>query len=240
MIKYIQLPYYFDAITMQKEVQQLNSNLWKLHYQKLHYEGNWSGIPLRSVNGNADNIIVSPVQDIEYDDTIFLEQCAYIKEVLNSFKCPLQTVRLLKLNAGAVIKEHRDIELNFEKGEIRLHIPVVTNDAVEFYLDNERITAKEGECWYMNFNLPHHIRNNSDVDRIHLVIDAKVNDWVKTVFLADDIILKKEIEDTTNERDAETKKLMIARFRDMNTDTANKLADELEEELRVQFPTLII
>ncbi len=235
MIKYIQLPYQFDAKLMQEEIRQLDSSMWKLHYQKLHYEGDWSAIPLRSVNGSADNIIVSPVQGVEYNDTIFLQQCLYLKAVLNNFKCPLQTVRLLKLNAGAVIKEHRDIELNFEKGEIRLHIPVVTDEAVEFYLDGERLNLKEGECWYMNFNLPHNINNKSKVDRIHLVIDAKVNDWVKTIFLSADIILKKEIEDTINQPDAATKKMMIDCFREMNTETANKLADKLEAELRSEI-----
>ncbi len=232
MIKYIQLPYYFDAKLMQQEIQQLDDSMWKLHYQTLHYEGDWSALPLRSVNGSADNIIVSPLPNVEYSNTIFLQQCPYLKNVLQNFKCPLQTVRLLKLNAGAVIKEHRDIELNFEKGEIRLHIPVVTDEAVEFYLDAERINLKEGECWYMNFNLPHRISNKSKVNRIHLVIDAKVNDWVKTVFAGDDIIIKKEIEDTINEPDSETKKLMITRFRQMNTETANKLADKLEAELQ--------
>lgn len=234
MIKYIQLPYYFNAKLLQQDVELLDNSLWKLHYQKLHYEGDWSAIPLRSVNGNADNIIVSPVQNVEYNDTIFLKQCPYIKQILLNFKCPLQAVRLLKLNAGAVIKEHRDIELNFEKGEIRLHIPVVTNDTVEFYLDSERIFVKEGECWYMNFNLPHRISNKSKFDRIHLVIDAKVNDWVRDIFSGDDIVLKKEMEESINEPDAETKKIMIARFREMNTDTANKLADKLEEELCTQ------
>ena len=165
MIKYIQLPYCFDAKVMQQEIQQLDSSVWKLHYQTLHYEGDWSAIPLRSVNGNADNIIVSPIKDVEYNDTIFLQQCPYLKNVLQNFKCPLQTVRLLKLNAGAVIKEHRDIELNFEKGEIRLHIPMVTDEDVAFYLDGERINLKEGECWYMNFNLPYRITNNSRNDR---------------------------------------------------------------------------
>lgn len=232
MVKYIQLPYHFDAALMQEEIRQLDGSMWKPHYQTLHYEGDWSAIPLRSVNGSADNIIVSPLQSVEYDDTIFLQQCPYLKQVLANFKCPLQTVRLLKLNAGAIIKEHRDIELNFEKGEIRLHIPVLTDEAVEFYLDGERIQANEGECWYMNFNLPHRIHNKSKIDRIHLIIDAKVNDWIKTIFSSDDIILKKEIEDTINEPDAATKRLMIDRFRQMNTETANKLANKLEDELQ--------
>ena len=140
-------------------------------------------------------------------------------------------VRLLKLNAGAVIKEHHDAELCFEKGEIRLHIPVITHEGVEFYLDKERIPLKEGECWYMNFNLPHSLINKSKIDRIHLVIDAKVNGWVEELFARNDYPVKKEMEDPGNNYDAEMKKLMIARFRQMNTETANRMADELEESL---------
>jgi len=34
----------------------------------------------------------------------------------------------------------------------------------------------------MNFNLLHRVSNNGDADRIHLVIDAGVNDWVKEYF----------------------------------------------------------
>ena len=69
----------------------------------------------------------------------------------------LLAVRLLKLNAGASIKEHRDNDLFFEKGEIRIHIPIITNADVEFYLDSERMNLQEGSCWYMNFNLLHAI-----------------------------------------------------------------------------------
>jgi hypothetical protein len=37
---------------------------------------------------------------------------------------------------------------------------------------------KEGECWYLNFNLPHRVKNSGTADRIHLVIDCVVNDWL--------------------------------------------------------------
>ena len=230
MIKYLQLPFYFDATLLKKDVESLNSTNWKLHYQTLHYDGEWSGIPLRSVMGKADDLIISPLNDSEYADTIFLDRCPYIKQILSNFKCPLMAVRLLKLNAGAIIKEHTDAELCFEKGEVRIHIPVVTDEKVEFYLDGERVTPKEGECWYMNFNLPHSINNFSNINRIHLVIDAKVNDWIKELFASDDVVVKKEIAEKDLIND-EVKKQMIENYRKMNTEKANELADKLQEEL---------
>ena len=134
IIKYLQLPFYFDVTLLKAEVATLDKTSWQLHYQKLHYEGEWTALPLRSVDGRADNVIISPLQGSQYQDTFFLNQCPYLQEVLAHFKCPLLAVRLLKLKAGAIIKEHKDAELYFEKEEIRMHIPVVTNDKVEFYL----------------------------------------------------------------------------------------------------------
>lgn len=229
IIKYLRLPFLFDATVMQQEVADLEFANWQLHYQKLHYDGDWSAIPLRSVDGIADNIIIAPQENAIYKDTALLDKCLYIKEILQQFNCPLHAVRLLKLNSGAVIKEHKDHELYFEKGEIRLHIPITTHPDVEFYLDKETVQLKEGECWYMNFNLPHSIINNSPIDRIHLVIDAVVNDWVKEQFALPGI-LKKEIEEPVY--DNTSKKLIIAQLRSMNTETGNRLADEMETSLQ--------
>ncbi len=229
MISYLQLPFHFDVLRMQEEVSKLDKALWQMHYQTKHYEGEWSGIPLRSVDGKIDNIIISPNENVQYCDTKFLQQSPYLIEVLNTFKCELQSVRLLKLNAGAIIKQHKDADLCYEKGEVRFHIPVVTNAVVAFYLAEEKMELQEGECWYMNFNLPHRLQNKSNVNRIHLVIDALVNDWVKELFASDRITNKKEI--TNVEYSEEQKKEMIHQFRKMNTETTNKMADDLEKDM---------
>ncbi|MBL7703168.1 MAG: aspartyl/asparaginyl beta-hydroxylase domain-containing protein [Ferruginibacter sp.] len=231
IIKYLQLPFFFDVAFLQKDADALSAMQWLPHYQVKHYEGEWSAIPLRSIAGKTDNIIISPNDNSNYQDTVFLESSPYLKKVLQTFECPLLAVRLLKLNAGSIIKEHRDAELNFEKGEIRLHIPVYTHADVEFMLDKESMTPKEGECWYMNFNLPHSLNNKSNINRVHLVIDALVNDWVKEIFAGNNCPVKKEIEDTSGMHSDETKKLMIMQFRQMNTAVTNKMADELEKSL---------
>lgn len=226
MIKYLQLPFHFDVQAMQEELKKLSSYNWRLHYQKLQYEGEWSGLPLRSEDGSLNNVYISTATDPQYQNTELLNNSTLFQQILSTFKCPLLAVRLLKLNAGAIIKEHRDAELHFEKGEVRIHIPIVTNELVEFYLDKERIHLQEGECWYMNFNLPHAIHNKSEIDRVHLVIDAKVNDWVKELFQQPSPN-KKEIEEP--DYDDATKKQIITNLRSMNTETSNLMADEMEK-----------
>src|ERR1700712_4089087 len=133
MIKYLRLPFSFDVKCLQQSLTAANDLQWRMHYQRLHYEGEWSGISLRSIGGSADNLHISAMENPEYKDTVFLQQSDYLQQALSVFKCPLNAVRLLKLNAGAIIKEHTDAELSFEKGEARFHIPIITNDSVEFY-----------------------------------------------------------------------------------------------------------
>ena len=231
MIKYLQLPFLFDANKMQQETLQLGRQYWKLHFQVRHYNGEWSAIPLRSINGDVTNGFISPVEGAsQYKDTVLLKDCPYITEVLGHFKCTLLSVRLLKLTAGTRIHEHKDSDLCVEEGLVRFHIPVITNAAIEFYLDKERMVLQEGECWYMNFNLPHSLYNGSDTDRIHLVIDAEVNDWVKDLFQSPAITNKKESDGGNNEPDEATIKEMIYHLRAMNSQISNQLADEMTKK----------
>ena len=228
MIKYLQLPFYFNAQEMQQETALLGNDLWKLHFQVKHYDGDWSAIPLRSINGETGNGFMSPVEEDVYADTVLLNACPYLKQVLNSFNCPLLAVRLLKLAAGTQIHEHKDADLCFEEGLVRFHIPVVTNAAVDFFLQGEKMELKEGACWYMNFNLPHALHNKSNADRIHLVIDARVNDWVSGIFSSPQIKNKKEIDDIPKHSYEEIIKI-IANLRNMNTAVSNNLADKMEK-----------
>jgi hypothetical protein len=38
-----------------------------------------------------------------------------------------------------------------------------------------------GSCWYLRLADPHSVINGGDTDRVHMVIDATVNDWIADV-----------------------------------------------------------
>jgi hypothetical protein len=177
MLNSRRLPFQFDAQCLQSDLAKITREEWIPHFNKGYYEGEWSAVPLRSVGGRADRIYPDPAATQPYLDTPILERCDYFRQVLGSFPCDFEAVRLLRLNAGSRVKEHRDHCLSIDDGELRIHVPVQTNPAVEFTLEGLRIVMNEGETWYVNFNLPHAVNNAGDTDRVHLVIDCVINDW---------------------------------------------------------------
>ena len=226
IIKYQKLPFRFSAPRMQQEVQNLQAE-WLAHYNQRDYEGSWTALPLRSIGGSMQNVLANAGEDAVFADTPLMLQCPYLQEVINSLQCEKMAVRLLNLQAGAIIKEHRDAELNFEQGEARIHVPVLTNDAVEFFIDDERVMMHEGECWYANFNMKHRVTNAGKTDRIHLVMDCKVNDWLRGQFSNDAVEIKKEVP-APPQYTADEKAQIISSLRAMNTEVAHRMADEME------------
>jgi hypothetical protein len=53
----------------------------------------------------------------------------------------------------------------------RVHIPIITNDNVWFTVLEKTINMKEGHCYEINNYAPHSVENNSNFDRVHLIID---------------------------------------------------------------------
>lgn len=181
----VRLPLRFDSFRLQKDLSLIAEDLWTAHFNTQCYDGDWAGVALRGTSGATHPILAlhSAPDATEWDDTDAMKRCEYFNEVLAAFQCQLQTVRLLKLGPGTVIKEHCDHALGIEDGVARIHIPILTNPDVEFVLNNQRVVMKEGECWYMNFNLPHHVANKGRSDRVHLVLDCTVNDWLRNVLV---------------------------------------------------------
>ena len=224
MIRYAKLPLAFDLPNMRAELITVNSK-WQPHINTFHYTGAWDVLPLRSPGGDHKNPVPDLLGQVEFTDTIYMHQFPSVKKVTSLLQCPVMAVRFLNLKAGAIIKQHRDAELSFENGEARLHFPVITNPLVEFYCEDERISLEEGECWYLNANLPHRVSNHSGSDRIHLVIDCKVNDWLSQLITSSGhVAYKKETVDDNLLN-------MIKHLRWQNTEQSNKMADGFEEKV---------
>jgi hypothetical protein len=178
MQNYVKLPFQFDAARLRQDLAQVAEDEWIRHFNQSNYEGNWSVAALRSNGGQTKQIYPDPHSAENFEDTAILARCGYVREVLGTIECEKEAVRFMLLGAGARIREHKDYFMGFADGVIRLHVPVQTNEQVEFYLNNERVPMHAGELWYLDFSQKHRVENNSPENRIHLVIDCRVNDWL--------------------------------------------------------------
>lgn len=177
----IRLPVTFDPALLAGDLRNLGGADWTEHFVKQNYDGDWSALPLRAEAGATHPIkmIYSAPDAVAFCDTQLLQKSPYFRAVLDWFACPLRCVRLMRLAAGSVIKEHRDHDLDADFGNARLHIPILTNEAVDFRLNGRRVTMEQGSVWYLRLSDPHSVVNAGSSDRVHLVIDAVADDWLR-------------------------------------------------------------
>ncbi len=180
----LRLPLAFDPDLLARDLGRVATGTWVKHFVPQNYEGDWSIIPLRAPAGETHPIrMVYPNPTARsFVDTPLLDGCDYFRHVLASFDCPLRTARLMRLGPGSCIKEHTDLDLSFEDGTVRIHVPVTTNDGVEFLINRERVVLEAGSCWYLRLSDPHAVANRGTTARVHLVIDAEVNDRLEALF----------------------------------------------------------
>lgn len=181
MVPVLKFPFSFNSEALRADLERFAPGDWIPHFNKGYYEGDWSGIALRAAKEAHVALYPDPAA-AGFVATDMLTRCVYIPEVLNSLKCELESVRFLRLGPGDKILEHRDHKLSFEDGVARIHIPVKTSPDVEFYLDGQPVRMDAGEAWYLNFNLKHRVENNGSEERVHLVLDCVVNEWLAGFF----------------------------------------------------------
>lgn len=106
------------------------------------------------------------------DMEFFLDKLKPIYEITYG-KGYFVRVLLVKLKANTKISSHIDNGKSLINCK-RTHIPIITNDLVTFTIDGETKNLKEGEVWEINNTKEHSVDNNSNMDRIHLIIDYNI------------------------------------------------------------------
>ena len=180
------LPFAFDVEGLRRDLAVVAGDGWTEHLVRQNYEGDWSVIALRHTAGATHPVlkIYADPGATAFEDSPLLAATPTYRAVLSAFECPLQAVRLMRLTPGSIIKEHRDHDLAAEWGAARIHIPITTNPAVEFLVNRVAVAMQPGEAWYLRLADPHAVANRGAADRVHLVIDCTVNDWLHDLLTA--------------------------------------------------------
>lgn len=97
-----------------------------------------------------------------------------LEEILDMFDSKVTRVRLAYLKENFEIKPHVDYDPSYI---VRYHIPIITNDKVTMSVERNGNIASmylpaDGRIFFFNSGLKHWVSNNSDVGRLHLIIDV--------------------------------------------------------------------
>jgi len=84
----------------------------------------------------------------------------------------ISSAMLINLPSRSVILPHVDSYDPYFHKIKRTHLAIVTDDEVRFTVGGEEKNIKEGEIFEIdNSNKVHNVKNNSEIDRIHLLVD---------------------------------------------------------------------
>lgn len=94
-------------------------------------------------------------------------------------------VMLARMAPGGVIHPHRD-QNPAAKWPHKIHVPLLTNDQVTFYVEGQGYHFPEGEAVEVNNMGVHGVANRGETDRIHLIfeyydLDQPEPDWLVSV-----------------------------------------------------------
>ena len=102
--------------------------------------------------GMLEPVLAQAVRDYGYKDAAF------------------PRVMLARMAPGGVIKPHRDAN-PAAKWPHKIHVPLVTNDKVTFFVDGVGYHFPEGEAVEVSNMAVHAVENAGDTDRIHLIFE---------------------------------------------------------------------
>jgi hypothetical protein len=160
---FIRLPVRFDVDRLRAEIASLDPAAWAPHPN--HIAGN-SSLRLISAGGGENDEVDGVMRP-----TPHLARLPYVRQVLASFGVVWSRSRLLRLDAGAVVPEHADINYHWFY-RVRVHIPIVTRPEVQFHCGGETVHMKAGEAWLFDNWRLHRVENPTPDERIHLVADT--------------------------------------------------------------------
>lgn len=97
-------------------------------------------------------------------------------------------VMLARMAPGGVIKPHRDAN-PAAKWPHKIHVPLLTNERVTFFVDGVGYRFREGEAVEVSNMAVHAVENAGDTDRIHLIfeyydLDQPEPDWLASAAAA--------------------------------------------------------
>lgn len=172
----------FSVPRLLKDLEAVSTFCFSPHNGPYH-NGGWELLSLIAPSGRLDWDVYDHGKK-KPSSTPALARTPYMKKILTELGAPILSARLMALKPGGRIRTHRDPDIHYSAGLVRLHLPIVSNPRVKFILAGKRQRWKPGELWYGDFSRPHSVHNAGALTRIHLVIDLVLTPSLRKLFPA--------------------------------------------------------
>jgi hypothetical protein len=178
-----------DITNVKEELLNETENNWSLfdfrksHFIKHRYTHT---IPLLWMSNkwipNIDELVVIQ-RFIRFNNYLTYVQFLYdtIMEPLYP-DCVIVKAMFVSLSAHEMVEKHTDNGDALRKVH-RCHLAIKTNRDVIFTIDEVPFHFSEGELVEINNIRPHYVANNSDENRIHLIVDLLEKEWLPGGFV---------------------------------------------------------
>jgi hypothetical protein len=163
-----------DITQLKEKVLNISEEDW-LKFKKRNdsfiEHSSTDAICLYSEAEEGDEVYAEKIKNEEFLKLFVDDLKALNEKYLSVYKFGrMSRILLTRLDVHSKIPSHNDsgIHLNYCR---RTHIPIVTNDDVEFYVNDKLYSFKENMVYEFDNTKKHAVYNNSDHKRIHMIID---------------------------------------------------------------------
>ncbi len=168
--EFLRLPLSFQGDLLQRELIQLGEEFWQPH--PLGHAG-VEQIPLvtdRKLEGNG-------LASMRAADA--LKRSPYICQLLASLGSVIGRTYLMRYSsqAGAAAEPWVDLAYYWQN-HVRIHVPIITADEVNFRCGGKCVHMAVGEAWALNSWRPHRFDVSGNVSPVHLVVGASGSSYL--------------------------------------------------------------
>lgn len=170
----------YDVDELSKKVLDLSEDYWKVVIDRgdhgvhskvepillIDFPLSWTGEGYPSIDNLNNFSFGNEVRKI-------------IEDLENRYSGKVGRVLLLKLQPQSSIPKHVDHGYYLTVNH-RCHVPLYTRPGVDFTVDTDTVYMDVGTCYEINNSRLHHVENNTDLPRIHLLVDIIPKDLIKT------------------------------------------------------------
>lgn len=164
-VSYFDSEWYLDTSRQETYKTHKDTKMFQLRYMDYNWNS-FSGVKPEYYDVNKIN-----------DDLAQFQVLEIFKDLEQEYECTVVRAELVNMLANTSIRPHLDggDMLNVSR---RCHIPIITNDKVYFTVLNNTVNMEEGYCYEINNGMLHSVKNDSDFDRVHLIIDLLPNKYL--------------------------------------------------------------